>query len=84
LLLLDPSRGSTEQVAAWRLNLFKTVYGFLASNSEDKPARGAVVITLLAYPEAAFLGTTEGCPDVSQMAQFSLRLRCLPLLAVRF
>jgi hypothetical protein len=63
------------------LNLFKTaVYGFLASYTElsprhrDKPLRGAVVITLLAYPEAAFLGTTEGRPDVSQMARVSVEI----------
>jgi hypothetical protein len=59
------------------LNLFKTaVYGFLASYTElsprhrDKPLRGAIVITLLAYPEAAFLGP----PDVSQMAKISVEI----------
>jgi hypothetical protein len=88
----DPSRGSTEQVAAWGWNLFKTaVYGFLAPYTElsprhrDKPLWGDFVITLLAYPEAAFLGTTEGRQDVSQMAIVSVEttdcectFRCLP------
>jgi hypothetical protein len=63
------------------LNLFKTaVYGFLAPYTElsprhrEKPLRGNVVITLLAYPEAAFLGTTEGRPDVSQMTEVSIEI----------
>jgi hypothetical protein len=81
LLLRDPSSGSTEKVAAWRLNLFRTaVYGFLAPYTElsprhrDKPFRGDVVITLLAYPEAAFLRTAEGRPDVSQMTKVPVEI----------
>jgi hypothetical protein len=81
LLLRDPSSGSTEQVAARRLSLFKTaVYGFLAPYTElsprhrRKPFRGDVVITLLAYPEAAFLGTTEGRLNVSQMIKVPVEI----------
>jgi hypothetical protein len=77
----DPSSGPTGQVAAWRLNLFKTaVYGFLALYTElsrrhrDKPIWGAVVITPRAYPEAAFLGTAEAARTLSQVAKVSVEI----------
>jgi hypothetical protein len=77
----DPSGGPTEEVVAGRLNLFKSaIYDFLAPYTKlsprhrDKPFRGDVAITLLAYSEAAFLGTTEGRPDVSQMTKVPVEI----------
>jgi hypothetical protein len=63
------------------LNLFKTaVYSFLATYTEssprhrDKPLRGNVVITLLAYTEAASLGTTEGRASVPKLIKVTVEV----------
>jgi len=77
----DPSSGATEEIGAWRLNLFKiAVYGFLAPYTESsprhrgKPLLGDVVIALLACPETAFLDPTEGRTGVSKLVKFTVEV----------
>jgi len=77
----DPSSGATEKIGAWRLNLFKiAVYGFLAPytvlspRESGKPLRGDVVLTLLAYPEAAFLDPAEGRTGLSKLVRFTVEV----------
>src|SRR5580704_841639 len=83
LLLPGASGGATEQVAAWRLNLFEikiVVYGFLAPYTKcgprhrGKPLRVDVVIALLARPETAFLDATERRTDVSKLVRFTVEV----------
>jgi hypothetical protein len=77
------SGGSTEEGAAWHLNFLKikiAVYGFLAPYTKccprhrGEPLRVDVFIALLAYPEAAFPDTTEGCTGVSKFVEFPVEV----------
>src|ERR1700730_1485181 len=78
-----PLGGATEQVAAWRLNLFKikiVVYGFLAPYAKcgprhrGEPLPGGVVIALLAGSKAAFLDATERRTGVSKLVKFPVEV----------
>src|ERR1700691_2181332 len=83
LLLPGASGGATEQVAAWRLNLFKiqiVVDGFLAPYTKrgprhrGKPLWVNLLIALLARPEAAFLDATERRTGVSNLVKFTVEV----------
>src|SRR5271169_3679326 len=83
LLLPGASRGATEQVAVWRLNLFKikiVVCGFLAPYTKcgprhrGKPLRVDVVIALLAGSKAAFLDAAERRTGVSESVKLSVEV----------
>jgi hypothetical protein len=77
------SGGATEQVGAWRLNLFKikiVVYGFLTPYTKcglqhrGKPLRVDVVVALLTGSKATFLDTTECRTGVSKLVKFTAEI----------